>query len=651
MFAQPTVSNTTASAATWLDDQDLLLSPLSPESVLDYSFTDSFSQQNLDFNFGDFAPSPQIHTQSQPQPQQSAVKPDADETARQAALLHAYLAAQTGAPWTSQTLAAAAAVAQERDLTMQRQEQERLQREKDERTLKIQQADAQSLARYLAAAKKKQDDDTTQQQKPEQLKEELMMDCGEDANEPSVATPHSPSPSVSSCSSSSSSSNSPIMAERELSPELSSTSSRASSPADHSEPATTTTATAAASSAAAAKSSKPARKLACYNCQVTQTPLWRRTPDRKHSLCNACGLYYKQYKAHRPLTVRHKLPVVLNELKVSGFMPYARPTASTTCASSRASSPGAVESTTPFLFPNVVSAPESSASCSSSSSSSGSSSESDSDSEARTSKYPVVFPGLPDLAKLYPPLPRASPPVMTAKQGIECANCSQTQTPLWRKNEHGEPICNACGLYAKLHNRDRPVTMRKAKITRRRRDWGNLVNQAHAQAQALAFAHAQAQALAQAQAQVQQAQTQGPLTMLEQGMTTEQSAVATMMGEMTRKARDLNAKSVTIGSGGGSDSEEDNKSDSSSSSSSSSAPSSVRMYHHNTVLSAATPAAIPASLSGNSILDEQQFSTMLEQMNAQQMNKFLSILETRCGSLRERLLASTEATVQQSMHK
>jgi uncharacterized Zn finger protein (UPF0148 family) len=53
----------------------------------------------------------------------------------------------------------------------------------------------------------------------------------------------------------------------------------------------------------------------------------------------------------------------------------------------------------------------------------------------------------------------------------ECANCHQTQTPLWRKNERGEPVCNACGLYAKLHHRDRPAEMRKTTIQRRRRDW------------------------------------------------------------------------------------------------------------------------------------------------------------------------------------
>ncbi|KAF9313247.1 hypothetical protein BG003_005461 [Podila horticola] len=54
---------------------------------------------------------------------------------------------------------------------------------------------------------------------------------------------------------------------------------------------------------------------------------------------------------------------------------------------------------------------------------------------------------------------------------IVCANCGQTQTPLWRKDSQGRPICNACGLYSRLHQRDRPITMRKAKIARRKRDW------------------------------------------------------------------------------------------------------------------------------------------------------------------------------------
>jgi len=54
------------------------------------------------------------------------------------------------------------------------------------------------------------------------------------------------------------------------------------------------------------KSKEGGRKITCYNCHTDSTPLWRRTPDRLHSLCNACGLYYKQYKTHRPLNLQHK---------------------------------------------------------------------------------------------------------------------------------------------------------------------------------------------------------------------------------------------------------------------------------------------------------------------------------------------------------
>ncbi|KAI9279389.1 hypothetical protein BY458DRAFT_503024 [Sporodiniella umbellata] len=135
---------------------------------------------------------------------------------------------------------------------------------------------------------------------------------------------------------------------------------------------------------------RSARPLACFNCKVNKTPLWRRTPDRQHSLCNACGLYYKQYNQHRPLHVRNKQP------SVRAPHPY--------CNVSQAEAPllTTVENDDPIQ---------------------------------------------------------------------ECANCHQTQTPLWRKNDRGEPVCNACGLYAKLHHKDRPAEMRKTTIQRRRRDW------------------------------------------------------------------------------------------------------------------------------------------------------------------------------------
>ncbi|THD28722.1 Transcription factor GATA-4 [Fasciola hepatica] len=35
--------------------------------------------------------------------------------------------------------------------------------------------------------------------------------------------------------------------------------------------------------------------------------------------------------------------------------------------------------------------------------------------------------------------------------GLVCINCETSQTTLWRRNLDGQPVCNACGLYQKLH--------------------------------------------------------------------------------------------------------------------------------------------------------------------------------------------------------
>uniref|UniRef100_A0A0K2UG40 GATAbinding factor 2like [Metaseiulus occidentalis] n=1 Tax=Lepeophtheirus salmonis TaxID=72036 RepID=A0A0K2UG40_LEPSM len=55
------------------------------------------------------------------------------------------------------------------------------------------------------------------------------------------------------------------------------------------------------------------------------------------------------------------------------------------------------------------------------------------------------------------------------REGTSCSNCKTTQTTLWRRNHNGEPVCNACGLYYKLHNVERPMTMKKDGIQTRNR--------------------------------------------------------------------------------------------------------------------------------------------------------------------------------------
>uniref|UniRef100_G1P4X1 GATA binding protein 4 n=1 Tax=Myotis lucifugus TaxID=59463 RepID=G1P4X1_MYOLU len=58
--------------------------------------------------------------------------------------------------------------------------------------------------------------------------------------------------------------------------------------------------------------------------------------------------------------------------------------------------------------------------------------------------------------------------------GLSCANCQTTTTTLWRRNAEGEPVCNACGLYMKLHGVPRPLAMRKEGIQTRKRKPKNL---------------------------------------------------------------------------------------------------------------------------------------------------------------------------------
>lgn len=47
---------------------------------------------------------------------------------------------------------------------------------------------------------------------------------------------------------------------------------------------------------------------------------------------------------------------------------------------------------------------------------------------------------------------------------MSCTNCRTTTTTLWRRSAHGEPVCNACGLYYKLHGVNRPLAMKKDSI-------------------------------------------------------------------------------------------------------------------------------------------------------------------------------------------
>ncbi|KAJ3112109.1 hypothetical protein HDU96_004944 [Phlyctochytrium bullatum] len=60
----------------------------------------------------------------------------------------------------------------------------------------------------------------------------------------------------------------------------------------------------------------------------------------------------------------------------------------------------------------------------------------------------------------------------TSTPGTTCSNCKTMKTSLWRRGQDGEPLCNACGLFFKLHGVDRPVSMKTDVIRKRNRNGG-----------------------------------------------------------------------------------------------------------------------------------------------------------------------------------
>ncbi|KAG0684323.1 hypothetical protein C6P40_004586 [Pichia californica] len=56
---------------------------------------------------------------------------------------------------------------------------------------------------------------------------------------------------------------------------------------------------------------------------------------------------------------------------------------------------------------------------------------------------------------------------------IACTNCHTKTTPLWRRNPEGQPLCNACGLFLKLHGVVRPLSLKTDVIKKRQRGSGS----------------------------------------------------------------------------------------------------------------------------------------------------------------------------------
>lgn len=191
------------------------------------------------------------------------------------------------------------------------------------------------------------------------------------------------------------------------------------------------------------------------NCGTTRTPLWRRSPTGE-TICNACGLYWKARNQSRPTNLKRTVQpttLAVQQTQATG-QPHDRSHSPSCLTTSPRATYVAADQVATGTCPgggrcNGTGGQQGCNGCPAYNNRVSKTAQfALAHASAQQSTSPAPGPGDIQASSVADSSSAATGPSMgqnAASVVPACQNCGTTITPLWRRDELGHTICNACG--------------------------------------------------------------------------------------------------------------------------------------------------------------------------------------------------------------